>query len=733
MSNSKLVNCTVKSPNHSGVRTHKIDRISPHCVVGQLTAEGIANLFTRHDEKNGASCNYAIGSDGKIALVVDEANRSWCTSSKENDQRAVTIECASDKTTPYAFSGTVYNKLIELCTDICKRNGKSKLLWLGDKDKTLNYTPKTDEMVITVHRWFAAKECPGDWLYARLGNLAAEVTKRLGGVADDVSTSEPLYRVRKAWTDVSSQLFAGTLEGAKRACLPGYSVYDESGKCVYTNVPKGFQASNLKGLSEADRIAKVAPLYVESAKITGMLPSVGIAQFCLESGYGSTDLAEFANNLHGMKCNLSGRTWAGSVWDGESKYGKYSPEVENGVTAQRYSEFRKYPCCEDSIADRAAHFTNAMNGNKKRYPGIAQERDYKKAIHIIKAGNYATDPNYEDKLCDLVDRWDLTQYDQGVDMPNAGDILPETEEPWYRVRKTWADAKSQIEADHDLNLAKACADKHPGYYVFDESGKAIYPVKTTNPVNPILEQCAKFQAQLTADLAAGKPWEYHNPSKYLEEQWANAIKKGKRACNCALLARWALKEAGMIPQTTGIFYGAKGGTIKWGSGAKEAVSKTCDIIKVQTKTVKELISSGELLPGDIVTYVDLQHTNIYAGGGKWYDAGHAYCSGSGEGAKYKSWYGAGTCDGQKVGYVIRQKGSGSTTTSRQYTVQAGSYKSKANADKQAAKIKAAGFDAIVKPGDDGQYKIQCDVFKDRDLAEVLVKKLKAKGFPAIIK
>lgn len=317
---------------------------------------------------------------------------------------------------------------------------------------------------------------------------------------------------------------------------------------------------------------------------------------------------------------------------------------------------------------------------------------------------------------------------------DGGDILPETDAPWYRVRMTWADAKSQIEAYHDLNLAKACADKHPGYYVFDESGKAIYPVKTTNPVNPILEQCAKFQKQLASDLAAGKSWEYHNPSKYLEEQWANALSKGKRACNCALLARWALKEAGLIPQTTGIFYGAKGGTIKWGSGAKEAVSKTCDIIKVQIKTVKELISSGELLPGDIVTYVDLQHTNIYAGDGKWYDAGHAYCSGSGEGAKYKSWYGAGTCDGQKVGYVIRQKGSGNAAVSTaQYIVQAGSYKSKANADKQAAKIKAAGFDVLVKPGDDGQYKIQCGVFKDRDLAEALVKKLEAKGLKAIIK
>lgn len=238
MSNSKLVNCTIKSPNHSGARTHKIDRISPHCVVGQLSAGEIANLgmFTRYDEKNGASCNYAIGSDGKIALVVDEADRSWCTSSNDNDQRAITIECASDKIIPNTFSDTAYNKLIELCADICERNGKKKLLWFGDKDKTLSYMPNSDEMVITVHRWFAAKKCPGDWLYARLDNLAAEVTKRVGDVADDVSISEPWYRVRKTWADAKSLFGAYHDLNLAKACADkhqGYYVFDESGKAIY--------------------------------------------------------------------------------------------------------------------------------------------------------------------------------------------------------------------------------------------------------------------------------------------------------------------------------------------------------------------------------------------------------------------------------------------------------------------------------------------------------------------
>ena len=183
MNNSNLVNCTVKSPNHSGARTHSIDRITPHCVVGQLSAESIGGCFTNPSRQ--ASCNYGIGLDGRVCLIVDEENRSWCSSNSANDQRAVTIEVASDSTAPYAFEDAAYNKLIDLCEDICCRNGKKKLLWIEDKDTALNYNPKNDEMLLTVHRWFANKSCPGDWMFARMGNLANEVTRRLGGTSTE--------------------------------------------------------------------------------------------------------------------------------------------------------------------------------------------------------------------------------------------------------------------------------------------------------------------------------------------------------------------------------------------------------------------------------------------------------------------------------------------------------------------------------------------------------------------
>ena len=179
MSNSSLVSYTRLSPNHSGRRNHKIDRITPHCVVGQLSVESLGGVFANSSRQ--ASSNYGIGYDGRVALYVDENNRSWCSSSASNDNRAVTIECASDLSEPYYMNDNVIESLIDLCVDICRRNGKDTLIWFGDKNKSLNYEPDDNECIITVHRWFANKSCPGDYLYNRLDEIAEKVTKRLGG------------------------------------------------------------------------------------------------------------------------------------------------------------------------------------------------------------------------------------------------------------------------------------------------------------------------------------------------------------------------------------------------------------------------------------------------------------------------------------------------------------------------------------------------------------------------
>lgn len=411
--NSPLVVYTKLSPNHSGQRTHSIDRITPHCVVGQLSAESICGCFTSTSRQ--ASCNYGIGKDGRVSLCVEEKNRSWCSSSNANDQRAVTIECASDMKEPYAMNDAVYASLIKLCTDICQRNGKKKLLWLGDKNKTLNYAPAADEMVLTVHRWFANKSCPGDWLYARLGDLAAQVTAALGGVS-------------------------------------------------------GLQASSLKDLSEADIVEKIGPLFTENQKQSGILACVSMAQFILESGYGTSELAQRANNCFGMKTSLSGNTWANSAWDGKSVYAKKTQEQNpDGSMITITANFRKYACVEDSIADHAAYLLGAMNGSKKRYEGLAGCTDYKKAVQLIKDGGYATSHTYVQNLCSIIEHWDLTKYD--VAKTAEGTATSK----WYRVRKSWQNAASQKGAFHELTNAKECADANPGYTVYDPDGKAVYP------------------------------------------------------------------------------------------------------------------------------------------------------------------------------------------------------------------------------------------------------------------
>ena len=203
MSNSPLVTYTRISPNRTSPRNHSIDRITIHCVVGKVTVERLGEIFAPESRK--ASANYGIGKDGKIGMYAEEKDRSWCSSSRDNDHRAVTIEVASDTTHPYAVTDEAYNALLDLCTDICRRNGKSKLLWMEDEWTALSYQPAADEMVMTVHRWFANKACPGQYLLDRHGDIAEEVTRRLR--EEDTLTQDQFDAMMNDWL-------------ARRAALP---------------------------------------------------------------------------------------------------------------------------------------------------------------------------------------------------------------------------------------------------------------------------------------------------------------------------------------------------------------------------------------------------------------------------------------------------------------------------------------------------------------------------------
>ena len=193
MSNSNLVTVTQISPNKNSPRNHAIDRITIHCFVGQVTAKRGCEVFQPTSKQ--ASCNYVVGYDGSIGLCVEEKDRSWCSSNSANDHRAVTIETASETVAPYKVTDKAYNALLDLVTDICKRNGIKELKWKADK----SLIGQPDKQNMTVHRWFANKSCPGTYLYERHAQIASEVNKRLGSTNIKPEPEKPsgsLYRVQ---------------------------------------------------------------------------------------------------------------------------------------------------------------------------------------------------------------------------------------------------------------------------------------------------------------------------------------------------------------------------------------------------------------------------------------------------------------------------------------------------------------------------------------------------------
>lgn len=166
MSNSTLVSYTCLSPNYTRGRNHKIDRITPHYVAGNCTIETLGEIFRPTARR--ASSNYGIGSDGRIGLYVNEEDRAWTSGSSYNDNRAVTIECAN--LSDGSLTAACWNSLVSLCVDICRRNNIDHLNYTGD-----------DSGNLTMHRWYQATDCPGDWFAKRFRQLATEVNAILDG------------------------------------------------------------------------------------------------------------------------------------------------------------------------------------------------------------------------------------------------------------------------------------------------------------------------------------------------------------------------------------------------------------------------------------------------------------------------------------------------------------------------------------------------------------------------
>lgn len=223
MSNSSLATYTRISKNKTSPRNHTIDTITIHCIVGQWTAKQGCDYFATTNLQ--CSANYVVGMDGSIGISVDEKDRSWCSSNSANDHRAITIEVASDTTHPYAVTDAAFAALINLVEDICRRNGIMKLVWSTNKNDRVNHRNGCN---MTVHRDYANKACPGDYLYNRHGEIAAEVNRRLQCNSSDCVVTQP-YLVRVTISDLYIRKGPGTNYGKNGFIMPGvYTIVEES-------------------------------------------------------------------------------------------------------------------------------------------------------------------------------------------------------------------------------------------------------------------------------------------------------------------------------------------------------------------------------------------------------------------------------------------------------------------------------------------------------------------------
>lgn len=225
MGYSSLVEYIKISPNKTSPRNHKIDTITIHCMAGNLTIETCANVFAPTSSQ--ASSNYGVGTDGRIGCYVDENDRSWCSSNRDNDMRAITIEVANDggADTGWHVSGVAMNSLIKLVADVCKRNNISKLVWSDNKDDRINHRNGCN---MTVHRDFANKSCPGDYLMSKMPYIASEVNKLLSASGDSSvsgvvnSSHAPVKSLEDVAREVINGKWSNGSERKKRLETAGY-------------------------------------------------------------------------------------------------------------------------------------------------------------------------------------------------------------------------------------------------------------------------------------------------------------------------------------------------------------------------------------------------------------------------------------------------------------------------------------------------------------------------------
>ena len=361
-----------KNPCYTAGRKITVKGLMLHSVgCSQPKASVFINSWNSASYGNACVHGFIDGNDGTVYQTLPWNHRGWHAGGDANNTHIGVEMCepacikytggssftCSDTATARAVAKRTYEAAVELFAMLCKEYGLNPLT------------------AIISHKEGHAK-----------------------GIASNHGDPEHL------WKGLGMSYTMDTFRQAVKAEMAGATI----------PAPSGLQATTFKDMSEADIIAKVGPLFTADQKSSGILASVSLAQFILESGYGKSELAQNANNCFGMKKSLSGNTWSGSTWDGNSVYTKKTQEYENGQYVTITADFRKYPSVEKSIADHSAYLLGAKNGSKLRYDGLKGCTDYKKAVQLIKDGGYATSPTYVESICNIIERWKLTQYDDAA-------------------------------------------------------------------------------------------------------------------------------------------------------------------------------------------------------------------------------------------------------------------------------------------------------------------------------
>ena len=414
-------------------RTYKLDSIQVHSIgAGQNSIEPIFGNMNVSSPGGITHAIIAADKEDTVWQILPDDNVCWADKGYGNNH-SFTFEIAESDYVTYYNQGANFRITNQagFLADV-QRGYSTAVKYTAYLCKKFNINP-LDKLPNGLYKVFSHNEGRIKGVSSahvdptHIWQVNGSINKSMDNFRNDVVAclkqggfefKEPeWYRVGTGWANGKciGQIGAfESLDNAKKNCPEGYKVFESDGDIVFEVKDSGeLTARKLNGLTEVQKIARIAPLYQQCQRDTGMLASVGLAQFCLESGYGTTDLAQNANNLHGMKCSLSGNTWAGSTWDGRSKYNKKTEEQDaSGRSYYIYADFRRYSSCKESIYDRAAYFIGAIrSGTTKRYPNINLITNAVEQVRLLKAGGYATDVNYVSKLTNIINKYNLTKYD----------------------------------------------------------------------------------------------------------------------------------------------------------------------------------------------------------------------------------------------------------------------------------------------------------------------------------